>query len=91
MLYYKLGAEQIKGHFAELGRTWAEYGAKRPAQRKIVVFALVIITIFLVLGGLAPAVGVDTSRVTAGANNFLLELLGIGAQTIPSMKKNKDS
>ena len=87
MLYYKLGAEQIKGHFAELGRMWAEYGAKRPAQRKIVVFALVIVTLFLLLGGLAPAVGVDTSSVTAGANKFA-GLLNAGAQSLPGSKSS---
>lgn len=54
MLYYKLGAEQLKGYFSQAGMRWAEFGAQRPAMRKVVVFLMVLITIFLLLGGLAP-------------------------------------
>jgi hypothetical protein len=54
MMYYKLGAEQLKGYFSQAGMKWAEFGAQRPALRKIVVFGMVLTTIFLLLGGLAP-------------------------------------
>ena len=60
MIYYKLGADNIKSFFAELTRQWAEYGVKHPAQRKVVVFFAVLFTIALILGGLAPTVGYDT-------------------------------
>ena len=76
MLYYKLGAESIKGYFAEGGRRWAEYGAKRPAQRKIVVFVGAIVFLFLLLGGLAPTVGYDTQTVAAQGKDWLSGLLG---------------
>jgi len=54
LLYYKLGADQMKGYISQAGRSWSEFGAQRPAVRKAVVFGLVLLTLFLVLGGLAP-------------------------------------
>jgi hypothetical protein len=54
MMYYKLGAEQLKGYLNQGGMRWAEFGVQRPAMRKVVVFGLVLATIFLLLGGLAP-------------------------------------
>lgn len=54
LVYYKLGAEQLKGYFAEGGRQWADFGARRPVLRKIVVLISVVLTIFILLGGLAP-------------------------------------
>ena len=70
MIYYKLGAESIKSFFSELGRQWAEYGAKHPAQRKVVVFGLVILTIFAVLGGLAPTVGYDPGQIVMDGSKY---------------------
>ncbi|MCJ1282677.1 hypothetical protein MMC26_002002 [Xylographa opegraphella] len=63
MVYYKLGAESIKSFLSELGRSWAEYGAKHPVQRKVVIFGMVILTILVVLGGLAPSVGYDPGQM----------------------------
>jgi hypothetical protein len=37
-----------------MGRSWSEFGVQRPAMRKALVFGLVLITLFLLLGGLAP-------------------------------------
>lgn len=54
LLYYKLGAEQLKGHVSHIARSWSEFGVQRPAVRKAVVFGLVLLTVFLLLGGLAP-------------------------------------
>lgn len=54
LLYYKLGADQFKQYATHAGRSWAEFGVQRPAMRKAVVFGLVLVTIFLLLGGLAP-------------------------------------
>jgi len=54
LVYYKLGAETLKGYFSEVNRQWAEFGARRPALRKLIVLGLVILTIFVLLGGLAP-------------------------------------
>lgn len=54
LIYYKLGAEALKGYFAEGGRKWAEFGAHRPILRKLVVLVVVVLSIFILLGGLAP-------------------------------------
>ncbi|KIV94977.1 hypothetical protein PV10_02687 [Exophiala mesophila] len=54
LLYYKLGADQLKQYVGQAGRSWSEFGVQRPALRKAVVFGLVLITLFTLLGGLAP-------------------------------------
>jgi hypothetical protein len=62
MLYYKLGAEQLKGYASQLGRTWSEFGVQRPALRKVVVFLAILLTIFVLLGGLAPIFAPETTQ-----------------------------
>lgn len=54
MLWYRLGAEQLKGHFATAGRHWAEFGSNRPVTRKLVIFAGAAAMFFILLSGLAP-------------------------------------
>jgi len=54
LLYYKLGAEQLKQHISQAGRSWGEFGATRPVARKLLVFGLFIFTVLLLLGGLGP-------------------------------------
>jgi hypothetical protein len=54
MMYYKFGAEQIKAYFGQARMKWAELGVQRPAIRKVIVFGLVIVTVFVLFGGLAP-------------------------------------
>ncbi|MCJ1460531.1 hypothetical protein MMC28_010913 [Mycoblastus sanguinarius] len=65
LIYYKLGGTQIKAQFSEMGRAWAEYGARHPAMRKVIVFGGIILFIFVVLGGLAPSVGYDSTYLTS--------------------------
>lgn len=55
MLWFKFGKEKIKEYLAQGSRSWAEFGATRPALRKLLIFGLVIVTVFLLLGGLAPS------------------------------------
>jgi hypothetical protein len=62
MLYYKLGAEQLKGYASRLGRSWSELGVQRPALRKFVVFLAILLTIFILLGGLAPTFAPGTTQ-----------------------------
>ena len=62
MLYYKLGAEQLKGYASQVGRSWSEFGVQRPALRKVVVFLAVLLTIFILLGGLAPTFAPETTK-----------------------------
>ncbi|KAL6715265.1 hypothetical protein ACLMJK_007529 [Lecanora helva] len=65
LVYYKLGAATIKAQFSDMGRAWAEYGAKHPALRKLIVIGSVILLLFIVLGGLAPTVGYDSTYLTS--------------------------
>ena len=65
LVYYKLGAATIKAQFSDMGRAWAEYGAKHPALRKLIVFGSIILLLFIVLGGLAPTVGYDSTYLTS--------------------------
>jgi len=55
LVYYKLGGERIKGYVAEGQRSWIDYGGKHPIMRKVIVFGMVLLTIFVIFGGLAPA------------------------------------
>ena len=57
LVYYKLGSEVLKAQFGEINRSWAEYGVRHPVLRKAIVFAAVLLAMFLVLEGLAPRVG----------------------------------
>ncbi|TAQ86231.1 hypothetical protein B7494_g5443 [Chlorociboria aeruginascens] len=57
MLWYKLGAESIRGYLSEGGRQWAEFGSKRPALRKLVVIGVIISIIFLLIGRVGPQYG----------------------------------
>lgn len=54
MLWFKFGKEKVKEFLANGNRAWAELGANRPVLRKIIVLALVLVTAFVLLGGLAP-------------------------------------
>ena len=73
MIYYKLGYDALKGYAAEGGRQWAEFGAKRPALRKVIVIGAVALFIFVLLGGLAPtyAPDYDPSKYFSEATNKL--------------------
>jgi hypothetical protein len=57
-----LGAEQLKGYASQVGRSWSEFGVQRPALRKVVVFLAVLLTIFILLGGLAPTFAPETTK-----------------------------
>ncbi|KAH9908043.1 TPT-domain-containing protein [Xylariomycetidae sp. FL2044] len=54
MIYYKLGFDTLKGYGSEAGRQWAEFGATRPALRKIIVISAIVLLVFVLFGGLAP-------------------------------------
>ena len=63
LIYFKLGADMIKAQFSEANRQWAEYGAKRPAMRKVIVFGIILIVVSALLGGIAPSAGYDREYV----------------------------
>lgn len=62
LLYYKLGADQIKQHIGQAGRSWGEFGQNRPVARKLLVAGLVIVTILLLLGGLGPTYAPEQTK-----------------------------
>lgn len=53
LVYYKLGADKMKEYLGQGQRAWADYGVRHPALRKLIVFGLVIFTLFLLLGGIS--------------------------------------
>lgn len=56
LMYYKLGGEKIKAYMAEGQRSWSEYGVRQPVMRKVIVFGTVLLTVFVIFGGLAPTI-----------------------------------
>lgn len=64
MVYYKLGYEAIKGYAGEAGRQWADFGNRRPILRRISIMLFAVMTLFVLLGGLAPtyAPGMDPTE-----------------------------
>lgn len=71
MLYYKLGQKEMKPYIQEGSRRWAEFGASRPVLRKLVIFAMVFVTIVILLGGIAPntSLGYDPKNYINAAKN----------------------
>ena len=76
MVYYKLGADSLKSFFSESNRRWAEYGAKRPAQRKMLVFGVVIVLLLVILIGLAPTLGYNADTAVKESKGWFSGLLG---------------
>jgi hypothetical protein len=54
LVFYKLGNEKIKGFVSDGQRSWSDYGVRHPVMRKLIVIGLAILTVFVILGGLAP-------------------------------------
>ena len=65
LMYYKLGAETLKAKVFDGQRAWAEYGNNHPAMRKSIVFGVMILTLFVLLGGVGPRYGVNKDYVTS--------------------------
>lgn len=76
LVYYKLGADKLKEYAGQGGRQWAEYGQTNPAMRKVIIFAIVVIGLFVVLGGLAPYV---PDEYSGPAKKKILGSVGVGA------------
>ncbi|KAL8691026.1 MAG: hypothetical protein Q9218_003664 [Villophora microphyllina] len=65
LIYFKLGADTIKAKFSDAGRSWADYGARHPALRKVIVFVGMLLVVLIVLVGLAPKAGYDSSYLSS--------------------------
>ncbi|KAJ9648955.1 hypothetical protein H2199_000868 [Coniosporium tulheliwenetii] len=66
LIYYKLGADKLKEYISNGGRAWADYGVRHPAMRKLIVFGLIIVTLFILMGGLAPTFAPEYSQYAKG-------------------------
>lgn len=64
LLYYRLGTEKLKDYGGRAARSWAEYGVQHPAMRKMLVFGLMLLTVFILLGGLAPTLAPAASHAS---------------------------
>lgn len=80
LVYYKLGADKIKEHLGSGQRAWADYGVRHPAARKLITFALVIVTMLLLLGGVGSS-GYVPNEYTDPITKKVGGLLGGGAGT----------
>jgi len=56
LVYFKLGGEKIKSYVAEGQRSWSDYGVRHPLMRKTIIFGTILLVVFVVFGGLAPAI-----------------------------------
>jgi len=49
LIYYKLGSDKIKEHLGSGQRAWADFGARKPATRKVTIGVLVVVLFLVVL------------------------------------------
>ena len=59
MLWFKLGPEKLKEVFSNASRSWAEFGATKPVLRKLLILGLIIVTLFVLVGGVGPTYAPD--------------------------------
>ncbi|KAF4218128.1 hypothetical protein CNMCM8980_000222 [Aspergillus fumigatiaffinis] len=55
LVYYKLGGDKLREYAGQANRSWAEYGANHPAQRKSIIIGAVVLIFFLLIGSMAPS------------------------------------
>jgi hypothetical protein len=66
LVYYKLGADKLKGHIADGQRAWAEYGNRSPIMRKVILAGLALLTLFVLFGGFAPNQSMSAFNTAVG-------------------------
>ncbi|KAF3045090.1 hypothetical protein E8E12_008431 [Didymella heteroderae] len=77
LIYYKLGGEKLKEAISAGGMKWAEFGQNRPALRKLIVFAGVVTSMFMILGSLGPRYAPDqTGKLYNGVQSGIGHVLG---------------
>lgn len=70
MVNYKLGSDALKGYAIEGGRQWAEFGARRPVLRRLIILGSTLGLVIFVLSGLTPyATEYDATKVLSHAAN----------------------
>lgn len=79
LVYYKLGSDKLKEYAGQGQRAWADYGVRHPALRKLLVFGIVLFTIFVLLGGISFSGALPSQYdPTPYARTKLGEVLGNG-------------
>ncbi|KAI9737380.1 MAG: hypothetical protein M1834_009534 [Cirrosporium novae-zelandiae] len=76
LVYYKLGADQLKEYFGQGQRAWADLGARRPIFRKLIIFGLAVLFIIFTFTALAPTYAPDYDPTAYLANSRLGSLVG---------------
>ena len=72
LVYYKLGGEKLKEYLGQGSMKWQEFGQTRPALRKLMVFAAVIMSMFMILGSLGPRYAPEqTGKVYSGFGKLI--------------------
>jgi hypothetical protein len=70
LIYYKLGGEKLKEYLSHGSMKWAELGQTRPALRKMMIFAAVI----MILTSLGPRYAPDsTDKLYNGIGHMIGE------------------
>lgn len=72
LCWYKLGPDVIKEYIGHGQRSWADFGARRPALRRLVIFGLSLVTIFILLGGVSLSGAVPDSMNPAKVGQSFL-------------------
>jgi hypothetical protein len=55
MLWFRLGKDKVKEYLSQGSRSWTEFGTQKPVLRKLLILGVVIVTVFVLFGGLAPS------------------------------------
>ena len=72
LIYYKLGGQKMKEYLAQGSMAWGELGQTRPVLRKLMIFAAVIISFFLVIGSLGPRYAPESAdKLYNGIGNMI--------------------
>jgi hypothetical protein len=70
LIYYKVGAETLKSGFQSAGREWAQFSAKHPVLRILIVFVTFIMLFGVGFTLVTPAYATDfKDRVIASATS----------------------
>jgi len=77
LVYYKLGGDKLKGYMAEGQRSWADYGVRHPAMRKLIIIGCAFLVVLMVMGGLAPQVPAEYKEAARSKMSGLLGEKGV--------------
>src|ERR1700760_4930536 len=69
LIYYKLGSDKLREYASGAQRSWGEFGANRPAARKLVVIGTVLFIMFILVGGLAPTIAPEATEAAKNSLN----------------------